>query len=712
MTIQQPNKVYDLILESIENIESELSLISEDQQLADAKRQALDTIKEFRAKEIDPSIEELKQNQEWDTFTIAFYGETNAGKSTVIESLRIYFQEETKIETQNKFKEVLNKYENKLKEVVREISNAAVNPNQFNLQDEINFETIKKTIKTQIENIQNLDTKKKENSIFYKLISFLNLNSVKKDIANLEIKLHQLNEFHEFHESSHHKLSNLADGQIIGDGSPDFTQKSTHYLFSNNGKKFAFLDVPGIEGKESLVVDEITSATKKAHIVFYVTSNPAPPQKGNENKKGTLEKIKEHLSSQTEVYTIFNKRITNPIQLENELVNNDDNESLTVLDEKMKEAIGDNYVKHINLSAYVSFLALSECLISDSKHLKEKNKFLNKFNPVELLEKSCLIDFAEFLTYDLVKNTEQKIKRSNFNKANDVLKRFISILNHTSKDNLEPLYKKLLQEAESTDSNLSNTLKATKNRMKSQLTKATQRFVNEAIKKIYAYIERDIGDKEFERKLELVIKSGQDELISQLPNVLEAEFKKFQDDINEVVSKFQKRATATMEEFSTIRLDGNHDSFKLRIKIDNGINGWGVAGGLAGAGAATYFAVMAVNGWNPVGWTMAAWAAAIGVVTGFVGFVKSVRNFFDNDYKMSQQRSSSDENIERVAKAIEKSILEQMQPSFLEFEKKINKIVDDLKYGVEQIRNTNNYLVDSTEKLTQLSHKIQKEGNK
>ncbi|TNR15763.1 hypothetical protein FIB42_24660, partial [Escherichia coli] len=35
----------------------------------------------------------LKQHAEWDRFTVAFFGETNAGKSTIIESLRIFFDE-------------------------------------------------------------------------------------------------------------------------------------------------------------------------------------------------------------------------------------------------------------------------------------------------------------------------------------------------------------------------------------------------------------------------------------------------------------------------------------------------------------------------------------------------------------------------------------------------------------------------------------------
>lgn len=44
----------------------------------------------------DSELHELKTQAEWDTFTLAFFGETNAGKSTIIESLRILFKEESR----------------------------------------------------------------------------------------------------------------------------------------------------------------------------------------------------------------------------------------------------------------------------------------------------------------------------------------------------------------------------------------------------------------------------------------------------------------------------------------------------------------------------------------------------------------------------------------------------------------------------------------
>lgn len=51
-----------------------------------------DKLGEMKAR-FDGEISYLEKHAEWDNFTIAFFGETNAGKSTIIESLRILFEE-------------------------------------------------------------------------------------------------------------------------------------------------------------------------------------------------------------------------------------------------------------------------------------------------------------------------------------------------------------------------------------------------------------------------------------------------------------------------------------------------------------------------------------------------------------------------------------------------------------------------------------------
>jgi hypothetical protein len=94
-------------------------------------------------------------------------------------------------------------------------------------------------------------------------------------------------------ESHLKELNAMADGAIIGDGSSDFTRQTKRYNMELDGHKFALLDVPGIEGKEEgLVLKEIEDAVQTAHAVFYVTNQPAPPQTGDDQRQGTLEKIK------------------------------------------------------------------------------------------------------------------------------------------------------------------------------------------------------------------------------------------------------------------------------------------------------------------------------------------------------------------------------------------------------------------------------------
>nr|WP_240641249.1 GTPase [Helicobacter pylori] len=177
-------------------------------------------------------LESLKNNEEWENFTIAFYGETGAGKSTLIECLRMFFKEQSKVVQQERFKRLYSNYQNNYQ------------------NDERNKQAV-------------------------------------------------LNELH-----------SLQDGAIIGDGRSDFTLKTRSYSFQYNHQTFTFLDVPGIEGDEKEVIQQISNATQKAHAIFYVTKTPNPPQKGEEKKEGTIEKIQKQLDSQTEVWTILTNRLT------------------------------------------------------------------------------------------------------------------------------------------------------------------------------------------------------------------------------------------------------------------------------------------------------------------------------------------------------------------------------------------------------------------
>ncbi len=77
------------------------------------------------------------------------------------------------------------------------------------------------------------------------------------------------------HRGSGHALLELKefqDGAIIGDGRSDFTLETKSYTLKHGNKTFTF--VPGIEGDEKKVIQQISNATQKAHAIFYVTKKP------------------------------------------------------------------------------------------------------------------------------------------------------------------------------------------------------------------------------------------------------------------------------------------------------------------------------------------------------------------------------------------------------------------------------------------------------
>ncbi len=308
-------------------------------------------------------LESLKNNEEWENFTIAFYGETGAGKSTLIECLRMFFKEQSKVVQQERFKRLYSNYQ---------------------------------------ENYQN-DGRNKQAI---------------------------LNELH-----------SLQDGAIIGDGRSDFTLKTRSYSFQYNHQNFILLDVPGIEGSEQKVIDQISGAMQKAHAIFYVTKTPNPPQKGEEGKRGTIEKIQRQLDSQTEVWAIFNKPINNPRAFKDGLINESEKESLKILNKEMKNILGKHYMGHQIVSVQMAFYGLASALLPESDFYKNKQKFLKDFKAGELLYQSHFKPLAEFITEVLIKNSHAKIIESNCNKALKVVEELQKAIKTTIEKRIDPMIK-------------------------------------------------------------------------------------------------------------------------------------------------------------------------------------------------------------------------------------------------------------------------------
>lgn len=102
--------IYLDVKANIENLQNIFKNTDDrDEKLKRFNQEALKVFQQLEFKSLK-ELESLKNNEEWENFTIAFYGETGAGKSTLIECLRLFFKEQSKVVQQERFKSLYSNY--------------------------------------------------------------------------------------------------------------------------------------------------------------------------------------------------------------------------------------------------------------------------------------------------------------------------------------------------------------------------------------------------------------------------------------------------------------------------------------------------------------------------------------------------------------------------------------------------------------------------
>ncbi len=561
-----------------------------DERLRAFNQEALKKFKNLESEGLK-ELESLKNNEEWEKFTIAFYGETGAGKSTLIECLRLFFKEPSKINQQERFKRLY------------------------------------------------ADVK--------------NSNYVKN-----------------YRGSEHAELEKLQDGAIIGDGRSDFTEKTESYTLKHNNQSFVLLDVPGIEGNEKKVKQQISDATRKAHAIFYVTKTPAPPQKGEEKKEGTIEKIQKQLDSQTEVYTLFNKPITSPRALKDGLIDENEKKSLRDLDEKMKAILGKHYEGHQIVSTQAAFYGLSSALLPESDFYKNKQKFLDFFKVEELLLKSHFKQLGKFITETLLENSRKKIIESNCNKALKVIEKLQKAITTTIDRKINPTIKELKNAQPESRSNLDLSRDKFVSNLRKSVFDAIERFKTDLREEMYKHIDKDIEDDECKRKFEVELQQGMKELGENIKKQFEKDEQQFLKDIKETIKQFEERIKDSLAMLEYISIySGNTD---FNFNIDSGINKIGLFASIGGL-----VILGLVNIWNPMGWIELALAGLLGLV----GIVKSVWSWFSSDYKKSQQKKEVDKNLDKFCEKITEDMRNQIENG----KKGASEMIENLKAGLNDL---------------------------
>lgn len=768
-----PRSIYDFVKNSINNISS-IVLDIENKNIDIDKKVDNSQIKSIinnLQEKVSTNIHQLETNSECKVFHIAFFGETNAGKSTIIETLRILLREKTKIDQQQNFNEILSKMDishekfNQAKDELEKIefSISSLNDDIENLSFEKNkclndlenkynrleekleqsyeekikynkdkISSLEKDIKilpVKIEEIKSsmpwwmkiiyifikLDEEKELYQINLEYSDIVSKNesligiiktekeSLKNQLENeksiiedsfymrhinlskskesLDSDKQDLQDYINSFDAKKQKLLPFLDGKIMGDGRSDFTRESTAYSFTVNHYDVSMIDVPGIEGDEKIVHDEITKAVQKTHAVFYVTSKDAPPN------EGTLSRIQQYLNDQTEVWAIYNKQVTNPRQLNRSLINSDDEKkSLNDLEEKLKSVLGKNYCGLFVLAGLPAFLSQATCLEPLSMMQDTQNKFLAKIDRNGLYEFSQLGALDDKLKSSIIGDLKAKIKKNNYNKVKVLLDDSCLSLEEIH-NTYEHYQKDLKREIEISQQSIFGHFDDFNMQVRGNIHGLIDNFQQECRAQIYHEIDSDIENDEFKNRLKSIIKEKmgifEESSVNSIKNLVE--------DLEEKIVISQKRLSGRINnlgkeyhEYSTM----NSKEFSLDFKLDNGVNKLALLGTVVGI-----LLSLGTGGW----------AAVVGAIGLVVSLVKSVYGFFDSDYKKEQQKKNADTNLSTVAKKLRDELsksLSVLNDNLDESKKETIKYLNDISRPIEHLNENISTSIDCLKRIS------------
>lgn len=279
----------------------------------------------------------------------------------------------------------------------------------------------------------------------------------------------------------------------------------------------------------------------------------------------------------------------------------------------------------------------------------------------------------------------------------------IDILKDILCNNILPLKEMLMREYQDAKNNINTAFLSLKNGANIDVDKEIENFRRETRNSIYDYIDDDVSNDDFKRKLEALLNQNVQNLQNKLPNVIKSSFNEFESMVQQDLSNFARKANETINELQSV----NIGSFSVNIDIKSGVDKMGLLGSAVGAGGLIMTFAL-TNVWNPVGWA----AFGVGVVTVIVSFLKSIRALLDSNYKKSQQRQKADDNIHTVANRIKNNITPILDKNLEEIRVVLDEITANLYFFIQSVQTTEELFIENIEKLENVFKSIKNLGGK
>lgn len=726
-----PEQIYSYVTDGVRDVIRALETQAADADDESVQSEILAALSRMQAR-VAGKQEQLRASADWKDFTVALYGETNAGKSTIIESLRIHLGEAEKRAQRGRYDELMASHgldEDSIDTTRRSITlaresaaKAVQRGTELDAQAQSQLHALERELDQQK---QAVTLAAASRTWWQRMLARFKRDPQAAATAALQARMDELRtrRAQERQQIENEKaaadaalasaeneldrrlrslplLLEHADGAIIGDGRPDFTRETQRYVFDNSGAPIVLLDVPGIEGGEAGVKAHIDRAVQTAHAVFYVTGKAARPQHGDK-EDGTLEKIKRHLGPQTEVWAVFNKRVAAamPLRKAGSLFASDA-DGIADLDKGLREALPGNYKGVLLVSAYPAFLALADRLpppeaLADAAQDRRgaRAKFLAEFEADELLDKTGFAAMASHLA-SMAVDAPRKIRQANVFKANQSLRTVVEELDRHA-TSMEAHAHKVVTETKAAQGQVDMAASRLRSSLRSDASDALRTFETSVRQEVYGQINDGLSNDALKERLQASMTRNATALQEQLAKASRKSMATFQDSIAKTTERFQKHLK-DLGELANKQMRGVQDTgFSLDLKIDNGIS-------VVGLAASAVSGVLLLLG-GPAGWAFLT-LGALGVV---ISVVKAVMGFLSEDYKKAQQRKAVDENLEKARASLkddleksERAVMEALETACTEAKARLGLPQKDIKAKAAVLRL-------STTRLDALSARIE-----
>lgn len=306
----------------------------------------------------------LEKTTQQDVFTIALCAlcsQSHTAKAALLEALRIYFKEPSKLQQQEQFISRYTHLQDRIKAM-----KALMQKAQKQLED----------LSLELENLTQQYAL--ECTRFWgKIKSSLGLSKTKKLITKAQSKqaraqrallsFAQIDIYTQARRVALPELMRICDGASL---TLESTQETTTYTTTLNGKTLQLIDIPSFTGKEENLSKETAHALRQAHCVLLIV--------GDTIKDSTLALLKQGLKAQTQVYVVLDKSAKTPNTLKP--INSTIPQTKAVI-KKLKDSLGQSYAGAKSLYTLPALLSQASCLIAShdlSAATQGKDHFLTQ----------------------------------------------------------------------------------------------------------------------------------------------------------------------------------------------------------------------------------------------------------------------------------------------------------------------------------------------